>query len=293
VIDVAFDPRAHAVAQTVAALRLAGWAPTDDDVAALQAVASGDVSFADHLAAARARHPPPQPVRRRWRWQRIPYLIPGTDVLRNEFGLTAPDVLADLEFVATGARMVSRLSGPTAAPPALDVRELHRHLFGDVYSWAGEVRICELHRGRSSFAWQSALPAGLAALDRELEQVVELGATQDGSRLEYGLARLYADFNQLHPFREGNGRTGALLLHGMAARCGRTLDLVGIAREEWYAAAADSMPYRRDGQPSHRPFLYLLHGRTARTTSRTTSPKPHSLSLRRSLNDRECGFGEQ
>ena len=32
-IDVAFDPRAHAVAQTVAALRLEGWAPTDDDVA--------------------------------------------------------------------------------------------------------------------------------------------------------------------------------------------------------------------------------------------------------------------
>ena len=158
-------------------------------------------------------------------------------------------------------------------------------------------RTTELRRGASGFAWQSALPVGLDGLDGAHRAVVELGVDHDGPRLEYELARLYADFNQLHPFRDGNGRTGALLLHGVAARCGRTLDLSGLTREEWYAAAADSMPYRRDGRASHRPFLYLLPGTTARTTARTTerttSPKPHSLSLRRSLHDRESGFGEQ
>jgi len=56
-------------------------------------------------------------------------------------------------------------------------------------------------------------------------------------------------------------------VHGVAARCGRTLDLSGLTREEWYVAAADSMPYRRDGRASHRPFLYLLSGKTSRSSA--------------------------
>lgn len=258
------SPRsAHAVAQTIAAHRLEGWAPTGEHVAALEALLRADASFVDYLAVFRGRHPPPAP-RRRSRWlRRDPYLLPGTTVLRNEFGVESADVLADLEFVATAGRMAQWLHGLTAGRPQLGVRTLHRHLFSDVYSWAGELRACELRRGGTVFAWQSALPTGLAGLDGAVEQLVQRGADQDGSRLEYGLARLYADFNQLHPFREGNGRAGALLLHGVAACCGRVLDLDGLTRDEWYAAAADSMPYRRDGRASHRPLLYLLQGRSA------------------------------
>lgn len=59
--------------------------------------------------------------------------------------------------------------------------------------------------------------------------------------------------------REGNGRTGMLLLHAVAARCGRELDLSRVTRADWYEAARDSMPLRRDGRPSHRPFLPLLN----------------------------------
>jgi fido (protein-threonine AMPylation protein) len=76
--------------------------------------------------------------------------------------------------------------------------------------------------------------------------------------LAYRLARLYADYNHIHPFREGNGRAGALLLHTVAALCGRRLDLTGVSREEWYAASRDGMPFRRDGRANHRPFLPLF-----------------------------------
>jgi cell filamentation protein len=31
-----------------------------------------------------------------------------------------------------------------------------------------------------------------------------------------------------------------------------------VSREEWYAASGDSMPFRRDGRPNHRPFLPLF-----------------------------------
>jgi cell filamentation protein len=261
------DRCVHVVTQTVAAHRLEGWTPTSEHLAALDALVRDDVSFAEYLAPFRARHPPPARFRRRWRLRRTPYVIAGTHVLRNEFGVVSAHVLSDLEFVATAGRMVSWLRGLTAGRPTLDARILHRHLFADVYSWAGELRTCELRRGAASFAWQSALPSGLDGLHGAVGQVVEHGDAHSGPRLEYELARIYADFNQLHPFREGNGRAGALLLHDVAARCGRTLDLSGLTREQWYDAAADSMPYRRDGRASHRPFLYLLSGRTSRSSA--------------------------
>ena len=259
------DPVTHAVRQTVAAQRLEGWAPTDEHVAALLALARSDVSFDGYFAAFLARHPAPAPRRRRVSLRRVPYLIPGTTTLQNNFGVESPSALADLEYVATAGRMVSWLRGLATAEPRdpLDVRLLHRHVFGDVYPWAGELRTTELRRGDHGFAWQSSLASGVDALHDAVAEVVAQGAADDAARLAYRLARVYADFNQLHPFREGNGRTGALLLHEVAARCGCTLELSCVTREAWYSAAADSMPFRRDGGASHRPFLYLLSGRTA------------------------------
>ena len=104
------------------------------------------------------------------------------------------------------------------------------------------------------------IDSGAAAIHQRACAVAAAGSEYDDERLVYELARLYADYNQIHPFREGNGRTGALLLHGVAARCGRRLDLSGVKRARWYAAARDSMPFRRDGRASHRPFLYALAG---------------------------------
>jgi cell filamentation protein len=258
---------AHAVAQTLAAERLEGWEPTDEHIAALNALVREQVSFADYLATFRARHPPAQRPRRRPALRRAgPYFIPGTTLLRNQFGAGSAEMLADLEFVATAGRMARWLCRPVDETEldGLDVRVLHRQLFADVYAWAGAYRTTELRRGDQGFAWVSTIESGMTRVRDVAGSVAAAGADYDDARLAYELARLYADFNQLHPFREGNGRTGALLLHGVAARCGRSLDLSGVQRTRWYAAAADSMPFRRDGRASYRPFLYLLLGTLSR-----------------------------
>jgi cell filamentation protein len=260
------DPRdraiANAVAQVVAVERVEGWRPTDEQVSALAALARGDGPFDDYLAKFRDRYPAPQTPRRRRLALRpaLPYLVPGTTLLRNNFGAASAEMLADLEFVATAGRMVLWLCGPTGRVDAdvLDVRVLHRHLFADVYAWAGEYRTCELRRGQQGFAWQSTLASRMTRVHDAARSVVDAGGGYDDPRLAYELARLYADFNQIHPFREGNGRAGALLLYGVTTRCGRTLDLTVTSRDEWYSAAADSMPLLRDGRANHRPFLPIL-----------------------------------
>lgn len=251
------DAEDHAVATTVAVHRIEGWRPEPEHLDALAAIVRGELDCDDHLAAYRDRHPPPVPQRRRLRLGRpAPYLIPGTAVLRNEFGVITADALADLEYMTSAARMVQWLCRQPADQP-LDVRDIHRYLFGEAYAWAGRYRTVELRRGKQSFGSVSAIGDAMAAVHDRAQQLAD--GTHDTPRLAYELARIYADYNQIHPFREGNGRTGALLLAGIAARCGRRLDFSGIERADWYAAAVDSMPLRRDGRASHRPFLYLLN----------------------------------
>jgi cell filamentation protein len=255
------DWQRHAVEQAIAAERLEGWRPTDEHTADLARLAQRQLGFGEYLAAYRGRYPaavePPVDSRRIFRRTK-PYLIPGTDLLRNNFGAADAAMLADLEFIATAGRLVEwhlwLIDG--AAADALDLRRIHQHVFADVYTWAGQYRVTELRRGDTTFASQSGVAGGARRV--EAAALALAGADLDTAGLAYELSRLYADYNQIHPFREGNGRAGTLLLHTVAALCGHRLDLSGVRRHDWYAASRDSAPFRRDGQANHRPFLPLL-----------------------------------
>jgi cell filamentation protein len=259
------SPVLHAIEQTVAAERLEGWAPTDEHRADLIRLANDEIVFSDYLTEYRQRHPPPdEPSRELGRIFRRarPYLIPGTTLLRNNFGAQSAAMLADLEYIATAGRILQwhrlLVDGPVGSEH-LDVRRIHQHVFADVYAWAGELRTVELRRGDDAFAWHSGLAEATAKVEEQAHTVA--AAEPDLAALGYELSRLYANYNHVHPFREGNGRTGTLLLHTVAALCGCRLDLSVISRVEWYAASRDSMPFRRSasvGQANHRPFLSLM-----------------------------------
>ncbi|MGY4712268.1 Fic/DOC family protein [Mycolicibacterium sp. CBM1] len=247
----------HGLEQTLAAQRLEGWRPTDHHLATLAEVISGRRAFADYLVEHRARHPAPQRPRRTFR-RRRPYLIPGTAMLRNNFGTESPEVLAELEFVATAGRTAQwhrHLIADRLGTEDLDICALHQHVFADVYCWAGRLRITELRRGDTVFARQVDLADAVAGLEQRARAIPATVEPGDSARLAYEFAGWYADYNQVHPFREGNGRTGTLLLHTLAALCGHRLDLSVVSRPEWYAASRDSAPYRRGGAANPRPFL--------------------------------------
>ena len=248
----------RAVQQTLAAQRIEGWEPQPAHIVELGALATGALAFDDYLARCREQYPS-EPVRRRFLRRRAPYLIPGTSVLRNNFGIHDGPGLAAAEFQVTAGRMVLWHGRQPGSQPDIDVRALHRELFGDVYSWAGELRTVDLRRGDSAFTWQVDVAAGVHEIQLAATALADLGAGYDNPRLAWELSRIYARYNQIHPFREGNGRTGMLLLHALAARCGRQLDFTTVTRAAWYSAARDSMPRHRDGYPSHRPFLWLLN----------------------------------
>ena len=262
-IDRLPEPLRRCVDQTIAAEALEGWHPTADHVDALVALVDDDITFGDYLAQYRTRYPP-EPTRQtttRMFHRRRTYLIPGTTLLHNNFGADSHGMLADLEFVSTAGRIAGwhrRLADGDVGADDLNFRAIHQELFSDVYAWAGNYRVTELRRGEDVFAWQSSVHRMTARIEEATRAVVGGYSERAADALAYQFARLYAEFNHIHPFREGNGRTGTMMLHIVATLCGRRLDLSTFSRDEWYAASCDSMPFRRDCRANHRPFLPLF-----------------------------------
>jgi cell filamentation protein len=248
----------HALTQTLAAERFEGWQPSAEHIDDLTALLGGSTTFDSYLAKYTVRHVDPPDTRSRPPLfaRRRPYLWPGTAVLRNNFALRTDPSLRELEFVATAGRLTQfhgRIAAGVVTREDLDLHALHRHVFADVYPWAGHLRITELRRGERAFAAVDDLDERLAELDAMTTAV--LADPPDSAGLGYWLSRLYADYNHTHPFRDGNGRTGSAYLHLVAHLCGRRLRLDRVTRDEWVGASRDSMPMRRTGRPNHRPFL--------------------------------------
>jgi cell filamentation protein len=66
-----------------------------------------------------------------------PLCYPGTSVLINLLDITNPQLLEEAEVVL----FVVRAEEPPDGGFDLDhYLELHRHLFQDIYSWAGQIR---------------------------------------------------------------------------------------------------------------------------------------------------------
>jgi cell filamentation protein len=148
-----------------------------------------------------------------------PYVYPGTNVLRNHFGIRDPGELARREAQASAYRTVQL--GARPLPGRYDLPHLqafHRHLFGDLYPWAGEIRTIVIAKG-DMFALPEHIVPYLTDVFSHLageEHLRELGRDRFVARLTHYLAEI----NAVHPFREGNGRTQRAFLGQLATERG-------------------------------------------------------------------------
>jgi cell filamentation protein len=156
-----------------------------------------------------------------------PYLDLRTGVLRNRLGLTDPVALAAAEADFTAARLAGLELRPV--PGGYDLPHLqafHWHVFGDVYPWAGQLRTVALGKGRP-FCPPDELEDRAAALFGDLARDGHLRG-RDRADFVAGLAELLAGINDLHPFREGNGRTQRAFLGQLAREAGRRIRWIAL-----------------------------------------------------------------
>ncbi|TPQ51562.1 adenosine monophosphate-protein transferase [Prosthecomicrobium hirschii] len=168
---------------------------------------------------------------------RDPYCYAGTTVLKNRLGLRDQARLDAFETEVTAQRFREPLPSGDFSPEHYCA--VHRHIFGDVYSWAGRYRTVRIFKGRSAFCYPEFIDAQMVTLFHAL--VADLQSwTGNRAALVAGLSRFLMELNAIHPFREGNGRTQLAFAALVAQRAGHRLAMEALQPEAFLAAMIDS-----------------------------------------------------
>ena len=116
------------------------------------------------------------------------------------------------------------------------LRLLHRWLFGDVYTWAGQIRRVPINKEGSEFARPEYIVTEAGRIFAKLRNE---GALQDVLRcdLPSRLSYYFGELNALHPFREGNGRTQRLFFRQLLESRGLTLAWTRVNSEQMTAVS--------------------------------------------------------
>lgn len=195
----------------------------------------------------------------------------GGRVLRNLLGITR---VRDMKLAESQALLLAQQNAVEGYSDdhrftAADFCNLHRDWLGPVYAWAGEYRNVNMGKGGFQFAHAARVPALMAELERGLLARNTPCRPGPDAQLAVALATVHAELILIHPFREGNGRIGRLLVMLMGLQAGlppldfSTLDGRGKARYIAGIHAALSHDYA----PLAETFLRVI----ARTWKRFAS----------------------
>ncbi|WP_341364721.1 Fic family protein [Thalassospira sp. SN3W] len=171
------------------------------------------------------------------------YLDAKTGVMKNKLGF---DNQAELEAFEGG--LVAVRTSQLAEIPLENrdktfdlphMQRIHKHLFGDIYEWAGDLRTVDISKGATRFAnWMY--------IEKEAEklsiQLARENFLQGLDRKEFAERAGYylGEWNVLHPFREGNGRTLREFIGQLAGQAGYFINWTKTSQEQMIKASIEA-----------------------------------------------------
>jgi cell filamentation protein len=173
-----------------------------------------------------------------------PYAYPGTTVLKNLLDIRDQAYLEAFEVEISTLRSEEPL--PEGGFDPAHYCNVHRHLFQDVYEWAGQFRTVRTSKGGNAFCYPENIPAQMDALFQELQQGQFLQHRSADVFLS-GIARFLGELNAIHPFREGNGRAQLVFLGLLGTTFDRSFDFQKLDRDTFLPAMVAS--YSGDRRP--------------------------------------------
>ncbi len=133
------------------------------------------------------------------------YLIPGTDVLKNNLNINDKDKLREVEKNITRKTLTKAYLKPTCKFfDSQELKSLHKDIFGNIYPFAGEFRLCTLGKDSSAFCPPQYIERNLNEILTNMNNLPSINSPQE---FAFYIAPFYHDLIMIHPFREGNGRT--------------------------------------------------------------------------------------
>ncbi|MEL7444218.1 MAG: Fic family protein [Pseudomonadota bacterium] len=186
-------------------------------------------------------------------------LWPGSEVYRNKLGIRDAVTLEQAERMIVSRRVEQGF--PVSCDPYCyaGFREMHRHMFQDIYDWAGQERLYTTRRGAAPFARPEHITTWMedqfAALDAE-----RFHMSRSRETFAREAAELVNEINAAHPFIDGNGRTQRQWLRALARNMGYRLDIQSADKGRWNHASRIGFV-----DSDHAPMRDLLTSRLGPT----------------------------
>jgi len=165
------------------------------------------------------------------------YCYPNSSVLKNKLNLRDAASLSEAERRITSLNLLRIKDNPVRGKFDLKhLRDIHRAVFQDIFTWAGQLRTVDISKGNQFCLCQHLETYAGGIFSKLKADNYLLGKTQDEmpERLTYYLSEI----NVMHPFREGNGRTQRVFIEYLAQAAGYYVDFSLVEGKEMIEASA-------------------------------------------------------
>ncbi len=164
------------------------------------------------------------------------YKYPNSFVLKNKFDLHDPQELDRAERLAVRVRVEQGV--PSGSFDLKHLQAIHKHLFQDVYEWAGELRKTNIAKSHW-FMPHDRIEMAMSDVTKRLRAGNYLKDLKtDQFAKQAGI--IIGDVNHIHPFREGNGRTQMQYLKQLGNEANHKIDLTRFEKRDWIEASKDA-----------------------------------------------------
>jgi len=148
----------------------------------------------------------------------------GTTCLVNKLNIRDENQLNELESHITLAKISMLQKNPIKGNFDFEhYKQIHQYLFEDLYEWAGKVRLINISKKGTSFVDADDIERVAAACFSRLKEENYFRNLDKNDFIDE-ITDFYIVTNNLHPFREGNGRTQRVFLTQLAMEAGYELD---------------------------------------------------------------------
>ncbi len=193
---------------------------------------------------------------------RDPYLYEDAPVLRNLLGIRDADELERAEADITSIKLL--VADGAVQSSAFDFSRLlaiHKHIFGDIFDWAGTVRTISIVKGERVLGGDTVRYSPPDDIERDCTAVLKKLNDTDWSALGVRetaevFTKLIAALWQAHPFREGNTRTVITFATQFAEAHGFRMDKTLLKDSAAYVR--DALVKASDGEYSEYDYLIKI-----------------------------------
>ena len=156
---------------------------------------------------------------------------PGTSVLINMFDIQDEAKLNEVESVLVSARNVEWLNELEVSTFNFShYKAIHYFLFSDLYDWAGQIRTVNISKKGARFTLAENIERQAKLIFKRLKDYNCFKGLPHDEFVDE-IVDFYCVTNELHPFREGNGRTQRASLTQLIRTAGYDINFADMDTE--------------------------------------------------------------